>query len=234
MNCIACVFALCLFVLVVPVVKAGDSKKHNTLTKTEKKEGWKLLFDGKTVDGWMSWRTRKPLKAANWTAKDGTLHLTRGGGDIYTAKPYENFELSMEWKTTGNSGILIRVDPKSKGPIWRVAPEMQIERKNAAYLYNLYPIKGKLKINVGDWNHVKIRMVNGHGTHWFNGVKLYEYKIGSEDWNKRVMKSKFKKQIKEFGMTANGHIGLQDHGATVMFRNIKIRELTKSGEAKKE
>ncbi|MGF1579408.1 MAG: DUF1080 domain-containing protein [Gemmataceae bacterium] len=228
MNRIVFVLGFCLFVMALSVARAGDSGKQNTLNEAEKKLGWKLLFDGKTVDGWMSWNSRKPLKEGKWRVKEGVLELTRGGGDIYTAKPYENFILSLEWKTTGNSGIFVRVDPKSKGPIWRVAPEMQIERRNAAYLYNLYYPKGKLKINTGDWNHVKIRMVNGHGTHWFNGVKLYEYKIGSEDWNKRVMKSKFNKQIKEFGMKANGHIGLQDHGATVRFRNIKIRELPKS------
>lgn len=198
----------------------------NTLTDAEKKDGWKLLFDGKTLDGWMSWRTRKPLQEGGWTVKDGTLHLRKGGGDIYTAQAFENFELTLEWKTTGNSGIFFRIDLDHKGAIHDLAPEMQIEKKNAAYLYALYPVKGKLVIHPDGWNQVRIRMVNGHGTHWFNGAKLYEYQIGSDDWKERVAKSKFKNNLERFGMKAQGPLGFQDHGASVSFRNIKIRELT--------
>lgn len=220
------------YLLTIPLVLAcsltgalAGEAEPNTLTPQEKKEGWKLLFDGKTLKGWNHWGKRKALEPGGWSAQDGTLHLSKGGGDIYTAEPYENFDLSLEWKTTGNSGILLRVDPSTKGPIWRFAPEMQIERKNAAYLYDLIPIKGKLKIHPDGWNHVRIRLVNGHGTHWFNGDLLYEYQIGSDDWKARVAKSKFKKDADKFGMTARGHIGLQDHGAAVSFRNLKIREL---------
>jgi hypothetical protein len=203
-----------------------DKTPPNVLTEAEKKEGWKLLFDGKSLDGWMSWRTRKPLDAGGWKVIDGMLHHEKGGGDIYTAQAFENFELSMEWKTTGNSGIFIRVDADYKGgPIHDLAPEMQIDRKNAAHLYALYPVKGELIIHPDGWNHVKIRMQNGHGTHWFNGEKLYEYQIGSDDWKERVANSKFKKNADRFGMKAKGHIGMQDHGAAVSFRNIKIHEL---------
>jgi hypothetical protein len=211
--------------------RADEDAKPNTLDKQEQADGWKLLFDGKTLDGWMSWKTRKPLSEGGWVVQDGALHLAgKGGGDIYTADSYENFELSLEYRTTGNSGIFIRVNPEVKGAIYSVAPEVQVHRDggkgstSAGGLYALYPIEGEKVIHPDGWNQVRIRMQGNHGTHWFNGNKVYEYTIGSDDWNSRVAKSKFGKS-KGFGLTANGHIGLQDHGAAVSFRNIKIRVL---------
>ncbi len=202
----------------------------NALTEEEEAEGWKLLFDGESAAGWNSWKTKQPLKLGQWVVENGVLTLGRGGGDIYTAEAFENFELSLEWKTTGNSGILIRVNPELGGPIYRVAPEMQIERKmgdrktSTAALYDLYAVEGKKVINPDGWNHVRIRMVDGEGTHWFNGHQVYSYKIGSDDWKTRIAKSKWRTS-KGFGETTQGHIGLQDHGAKVSFRNIKIRVL---------
>ena len=205
--------------------------EHNTLTAAEKKDGWKLLFDGKSTAGWHSWKTKKALEAGAWVAEDGALTLKKkGAGDIYTSEAYENFEMSLEWKTKGNSGILIRVNPEAGGPIYKVAPEMQIERSkgkrstDAGGLYALYPIavEGEKKIHPDGWNTVKIRLVDGKGTHWFNGQKVAEYEIGSEDWNKKVAGSKFA-TWKGFGETKKGHLGLQDHGAQVSFRNVKIK-----------
>ena len=219
--------------VVVANVNAGEP---NTLTDAEKKAGWKLLFDGKTLNGWNSWRTKKAVKAGKWQAVDGALTLTgKGGGDVYTAEPYENFDFSVEWKTTGNSGIFIRVDPSVRGAIYSVAPEVQVIRDSpqatkstsAGGLYALYEMTVKeKKINPDGWNTMRIRMVNGHGEHWFNGDKVADYQIGSDDWNARHQKSKFKK-IANFGLNANGHLGFQDHGAKVAFRNIKILVLDK-------
>ncbi|MEK6238325.1 MAG: DUF1080 domain-containing protein [Planctomycetales bacterium] len=209
---------------------AAFAESPNSLTDKEKKEGWKLLFDGKTLKGWNAWQGRKPVEEGKWVVADGAMQLNKGGGDIYTADAFENYELSLEWKTTGNSGLLLRVDPSSKGPIYGVAPEMQIERDkgtrstSAGGLYALYDIEGEKVIHPQGWNHVRIRLVDGHGVHWLNGQKLYEYQIGSDDWNARVAKSKFKNN-KGFGLTKKGHIGLQHHGAVVSFRNLKIREL---------
>ncbi len=221
--------ALTLLVAFASYAIAKDAAP-NTLSGEEKAAGWKLLFDGKSAANWSSWKTKKPLELDKWTANDGTLTLNRGGGDIYTTETFENYELVLEWKTTGNSGILFRVDPSVAGPIYKVAPEMQIERSSgknstsAGGLYALYEIdcEGDKVIHPDGWNTVKIRMVKGHGTHWFNGKQVADYTIGSDDWNARVAKSKFK-SWKGFAETANGHIGLQDHGAKVSFRNIKIR-----------
>jgi hypothetical protein len=210
----------------VPV--ATSNAAANALTDQEKADGWKLLFDGQTATGWYSWKTKKPLELGQWVVADGALTLGKGGGDIYTAEAFENFELELEWKTTGNSGILIRVNPAAGGAIYGVAPEMQIDRsmgngKTAtAALYDIYPVAGEKVIHADGWNKVRIRMVNGEGTHWFNGHQVYSYKIGSDDWNSRIATSKWKNS-KGFAETAKGHIGLQDHGAAVSFRNIKIR-----------
>ncbi|MAG55615.1 MAG: glycosyl hydrolase [Planctomycetes bacterium] len=230
---ICCFTLLALQASLVAQVLAKPQLKPNTLTKAEKKQGFKLLFDGKSAAGWNSWRTKKALKFGKWSVEDQALTLGRGGGDIYTTEKYENFELMLEWKTTGNGGILIRVDPSVKGPIYKVAPEMQIERTggkgstSAGGLYALYDIEceGEKIIHPNGWNKVTIRIVDGHGIHWFNGKKVADYKIGSDDWNARVAKSKFK-NWKGFGETANGHIGLQDHGAKISFRNVKIRRLS--------
>ncbi len=217
-------------VMLLAVNLVSGAEELNTLSEKEKADGWELLFDGKSTKGWMSWKTKKRLKAGAWAVEDGVLVKGKGGGDIYTKKAYENFEMSLEWKTEGNSGILIRVNPEVKGPIYKVAPEMQIERSkgkkstDAGGLYALYEIdcEGEKKIDPEGWNSVKIRLVEGKGMHWFNGVKVAEYEIGSEDWNARMAKSKFK-DWKGFAETKNGHIGLQEHGAKVSFRNVKIR-----------
>ena len=213
----------------------AGAQEPNTLTEAEKNAGWKLLFDGKTLAGWNSWKSKKALTDGVWTVRDGALSLTgRGGGDIYTAKAYENYEFSLEFKTQGNSGILLRVDPSSGGPIYGVAPEIQVMRDNpkalkstsTGGLYALYDIELEEKVFHPDgWNEIRVKLVNGHGTTWMNGKKLYEYRIGSEDWKARVRKSKFKKVVDTFGMTVKGHIGLQDHGNVVAFRNLKIRKL---------
>jgi len=222
-NTIACAIAVVLSPLAL-----GET---NSLTAAEKKAGWKLLFDGKSAAGWNSWKTKKPLKLGAWVVEDGALTLkNKNAGDIYTADAYENFEFSLEWKTKGNSGILIRVNPEVSGPIYKVAPEMQIERSkgkastDAGGLYALYPIavEGEKKINPDGWNTVRIRLVDGKGTHWFNGQKVAEYEIGSEDWNKKVAASKFA-NWKGFAETRKGYLGLQDHGAQVAFRNVKIK-----------
>lgn len=199
-------------------------------------ESWEPLFDGKSTKGWIRWGSHQPLTGdSKWQAVDGALTLTgKGGGDIYTKEAFENFELSLEWKSQGNSGIFIRVDPSHRGAIWNKAPEMQVNRENntknlrstsAGGLYQLYDIQGPEKILGKDgWNQVRIRVENDKTTYWFNGKISCQFTFGSEDWNQRVQKSKFRK-YEGFGMLKKGHIGLQDHGAKVAYRNIRIRRL---------
>jgi hypothetical protein len=225
------------FMILALAAGLAQAQEPNTLSEQEKKDGWKLLFDGTSLQGWMNWKTKKPLEEGKWKVEGGALVLTgKGAGDIYTAEAFENFELSVEWKTTGNSGILIRVDPEYNGQIWKPAPEVQINRdtpkslgsSSAGALYALYGVEGGEKVIHPDgWNEIRIRLVDGRGEHWMNGRRLYSYEIGSDDWNKRVAASKFKDE-KAFARKSKGHIGLQDHGAVVSFRNVKIRPLPKA------
>lgn len=195
--------------------------------------GWTPLFDGRTLAGWNHWSTRAPLEAGAWQAKDGILRLTgKGGGDIYTAAAYENYELSLEWKTTGNSGILLRVDPSHQGKIWNKAPELQINNDDpsstgstsAGGVYQLYGFEEPKVFDPDGWNAVRVRCRDGRFTVWLNGQQTADFQVGSKDWKERVAKSKFAK-FSGFGELTRGHIGLQDHGAPVDFRNLKIREL---------
>jgi hypothetical protein len=217
--------------LVLAISSPLFAEEANSLSDAEKKAGWKLLFDGKTVKGWNSWKTKKPLEAGAWKAVNGELAITgRGGGDIYTADTFENFEFSVDWKTSGNSGILFRVNPKAGGPIYGVAPEIQVERKagmgkhSPGALYDITANEVETVVNADGWNNFRMKLVNGEGTHWLNGKKLYSYKIGSDDWNKRIAGSKWR-NAKGYAETANGHLGFQDHGAKVSFRNVKIRSI---------
>jgi hypothetical protein len=181
----------------------------NTLTDAEKAAGWKLLFDGKSLDGWHNFKatTVKP----GWQVKDGSLVCVnpQNAGDLCTKDQFDWFELQLDYNIThaGNSGIIYHITDKGNA-VWMTGPEFQLEDNEAAadkircgWLYGLYeppvdPKTGKTldaTKPVGEWNHVKL-VVNGqHVEHWMNGVKYCEYEIGSEDWNQRVAQSKFAK-----------------------------------------
>ncbi|WP_165788628.1 3-keto-disaccharide hydrolase [Rubritalea profundi] len=208
------------------------------ITEEEQVIGWKPLFDGKTLKGIDSWKSRKALEAGGWSVKDGVLTLAAksGGGDIYfPASLAENYELELEWNTKGNSGVFLRVDPSGKGAIWANALEMQVINDtandrgthSAGALYDFIGMrKGRKVLNEDGWNKVKIICRNSEFTHYLNGKELYRYTVGDETWfDKRLPKSKFKNN-KDYGMLQKGVIGLQDHGDEVSYRNIKFRELT--------
>ena len=195
------------------------------------------LFDGKTTNGWHSYLKTSP---GAWSVADGTLTLDPKApdqGDLLTDKEYENYELSLQWKIAegGNSGIIIGVheDP-SFNATYLTGIEMQIlDDKNAednkkanhlaGSLYDMrapaHPAKA-----AGEWNKVVIRKLNGHLTFWLNGNKVIDTQIGSPDWQEMLNNSKFKTWT-GFAAYPKGHIALQDHGAVVSFKDIKIKEL---------
>jgi len=229
------VMKIYLYALITLLCVSGTDAANNTLTKQEAAKGWKLLFDGKTLDGWMLLSSKKPLTGKIWTIEDEALTLAKPAGGAlhcaYTAKAYKNYEFTVEWKTIGNSGILFRVDPTYTGKLWHRALEMQIERDtdkmkstSAGGIYGLYDFKEKKTVYPDGWNKTRVLCVDGHFTFWLNGQKVHEFTVGSDDWNARVAKSKFKK-YEGFSLLENGHIAFQDHKKRVQFRNIKIREL---------
>lgn len=214
----------------------------NTLTESERAAGWRLLFDGKTTDGWRGYN-RKDMPPG-WKVIDGVLtrtsggaggHGAGGGDDIITVDQFESFELVLDWKIVagGNSGVLYRVTEGAKTS-WHVAPEMQVldntkhptrdKRQLAGALYDLYAPPRDTTRGVGQWNTARLVVQGNHVEHWLNGVKQVEYTIGSPDWQQRVAQSKFKDKP-QFAKAAKGHICLQDHSDRVEYRNIKLRVL---------
>ena len=214
---------------------------QNTLSDAEKEEGWELLFDGSTADQWRSYQ-KDDFPSQGWETEDGMLTVlsSGGGGDIITRKEYGNFILKLEWRVqkAGNSGIFYRALEQPTQPIYWSAPEMQIldnanhpdatrgkdGNRKAGSLYDLIPAKPQNAKPFGEWNSVKIVADGSHIEHWQNGEKVLEYELWTPEWYEMLRNSKFVDHP-EFGDMHKGHIGLQDHGDTVHFRNIKIKEL---------
>lgn len=227
----------------------------NVLTEAEKKDGWKLLFDGKTTNGWRgAYLDQFPEKG--WAVNDGVLTIqasdgseSQSFGDIVTEGEYDNFELNFEFKLTdgANSGVkyfVVEQTPKPKGSAFGLEyqvlddarhPDAKMGRdgnRTVASLYDLIPAKDKQVNPNGEWNQARI-VVNGTRVeHWLNGKKVVEYERGSQEFRDMVAKSKYAapeyNKNGRFGEAPKGHILLQDHGNEVSYRNIKIKELSKA------
>ena len=218
----------------------------NTLTPQEQAAGWRLLWDGKTNEGWRSARSQEFPKGG-WTIKSGELIVNEtggkeaaAGGDIITRENFSNFELLVDFKITpgANSGIKLFVNTElNKGAGSSIGPEFQIlddekhpdaklgrnGNRTVGSLYDLIPAAADKKVMpVGEWNQARILSEGMHVTYWLNGVKTVEFERGSKEWKELVATSKFK-PIPGFGELKEGHILLQDHGNQVHFRNLKIR-----------
>jgi hypothetical protein len=207
----------------------------NVLSASETAEGWRLLFDGKTTNGWHEFR--KQTISPGWQAIDGSLvRADSGAGDIITNDQFKNFDLALDWKISegGNSGIFYRATEQVP-VIYEGAPEMQVlddarhadgksQLTSAGADYGLYPAPRGVVHPAGEWNHARVVVRGDHVEHWLNGTKLLEYELGSADWKERVAKSKFN-AWPLYGTAKEGHIGLQDHGDRVEYRNIRIRAL---------
>jgi hypothetical protein len=212
----------------------------NTLTDQEKSEGWKLLFNGTDFTGWHNFK--HDGVRPGWQVKDGVLVCAdpHNAGDIVTTGQFEWFELQLDYNISeaGNSGIMYHVTDNGDAA-WATGPEFQLEDNQKAkdpvrcgWLYALYrppidPSTGKTldaTKPIGEWNHVRLLVSPQKCEHDINGVKYFDYVLGSPDFNARVAKSKFAK-MPFFAKEAKGSIALQgDHGQ-VSFRNIKIREI---------
>ena len=218
------------------------STLHNKLTKEEKSDGWQLLFDGKTLNGWRDYNGDK--LTAPWFATDGTIQARGGGGDahgyIVTSKNYENFDLVWDWKIAkgGNSGMLYHVveNPAFKVP-YVTGPEYQLidnlgfpeqledwQKTAADYAMHVADISKLIIKPAGEWNLSRIVFDNGHVEHWLNGQKVVEFEAWTEDWFARKHSGKWE-NAPEYGLASTGVICLQDHGSAAWFRNMKIKEL---------
>ena len=224
--------------------KGGD----NTLTKKEKKEGWVLLFDGKSTNNFRGYGKQDFPKG--WIIDNGALKCNgsgrgeagaKDGGDIITKEQYQNFEFTCEWKISegGNSGIFILGQEVAGEPIYMSAPEMQVldnekhpdaklgkdGNRQAGSLYDLIPANPQNAKPVGQWNKVVITVFKGTVIFNQNGKNVCEFHLWTDDWKNMVKDSKFKDWPNFIDPATKGYIGLQDHGDDVWYKNLKIKVL---------
>jgi hypothetical protein len=219
-------------------VSAIGAETPNQLTAAEKAAGWKLLFDGNTTQGWHSLK-KQSFPATGWVVEDGWLHcLGQKGGDVLSDAEFEQFELVWEWRleVAGNSGVKYFVLETRGSPIGHEYQMLDDERhpdgklgegkRVAAAFYDVLKPSVKTPTKpMGEINQSRVLVKGNHVEHWLNGVKVLEYECGSEALKAAVAQSKFK-TVTGFGERVKGHILLQDHGANVWFRNVKIRDLS--------
>lgn len=227
----------------------------NTLTEAEKADGWILLFDGETFNGWRG-LGREEIPEGHWVIENGNIKKIPSGdvpvqadgqplegGDLMTESTFGDFELYLEWKIcpAGNSGIKYNVSEEmstSSPPRYAALgfeyqildddghPDAQVgNNRTASALYDLIGPAGKLLKMVGGYNSARIIFQGNHGEHWLNGDKILEFDLGTTRFNQRLAASKYR-DIAGFAERRNGHIVLQDHGDEVCYRNIKIREIS--------
>jgi hypothetical protein len=224
-----------------------DSVALNTLTPEEAAAGWQLLFDGKTLDGWKRFNhdTIGPL----WSVEDGCIKVSGEGlgegsgvwgGSLITLKKFGNFEWSADFKVSpgGNSGLLYHVvEGKQYTHDYVTGPEYQVlddsgwkgdslhQAQKVGSNYDMFaaPLTKKIK-PAGEWNTAKIIYNNGHVEHWLNGEKTVEFEEGSPAYQEAFKKSKWT-AYPDWNKFKTGSVSLQDHGAPIWFRNIKIKEL---------
>jgi len=239
-----------------PTVKAAAAEEApiNQLTSEEKAQGWILLFDGATFDGWRG-LGRADVPEKHWVIEDGAIKKVPDGdvplqadgqplegGDLMTVETFRDFELVFEWKISpgGNSGVKYNVSEEmstAKPPRYAALgfeyqtldDDVHLDAKNgpnrtAAALYDLVAPEEKTLKPVGAFNRAKIIFKGSHGEHWLNGVRVLAYDLGTPRMIGFLACSKYK-DIPGFADKRAGHVVLQDHTDAAWFRNIKIRRL---------
>ena len=213
----------------------------NDLSEVERKQGWRLLWNGKSSAGWRSAAGGKfPLQG--WQTQNGELVVAGNtGGDIVTEELFGAFELQLDFKLTpgANSGIKYYVGDSGTAALEyqllddEKHPDAKLGvdgNRTLASLYDIQPRKAQVAglgivPKIGEWQHARIvSRADGTVEHWLNGVKVLEFTRGSEEFRRRVAASKFKAMPK-FGEAQRGRILLQDHGDEVHFRSLKVRPL---------
>lgn len=207
----------------------------NTLSDAEKAEGWKLLFDGRSLSGWERYGSANGV--VGWTVRDGAIvWAANGAGDLATSEEFGDFEFRYDWKISegGNSGVIFRVTGQGDAP-WHSGMEMQvlddarhsdgkIPSHRAGAAYDLITPPENVAKPVGDWNQAHIICRGTKIELRLNGIVTASFDLATEEGKALIAKSKFK-DLPFFAKAKKGKIVLQDHGDPVWFRNMKIRGL---------
>lgn len=227
---------------------SDNAAAPNVLTAAERTEGWQLLFDGTSLEGWRAYDFEADSIPEGWRVTEGTLHFDGTNADddfvaLITKDTFSNFELTLDWKISreGDSGVLYRV---VRGPAqeFHTGPEFQLTDGRPEYLagldslrragacYEMFAPTVDAAGEPGTWNTLRLVVDGSRVEHWLNGTKVLDYEIGSPQWKERIQFSTETgwpdwTQYPKFGTTKTGHIALQDHGDEAWFRNIKVREL---------
>ncbi len=191
-------------------------------------DDWQVLFDGKDLSGWMSAGGGEP--GAGWVIEDGAMVRKDRAGDIWTKQRYGDFVLELEFQTRGNSGIFIRTDdPRDcvqTGIEFQVlGPVGRSSKHSCGAAYDLLaPTKDMVKAD--EWNQMRITAQGSRITVVLNGEKIIDMDL--DQWttpnqNPDGTRNKFRTALKDF--KREGHIGFQDHGAWVTYRNVRIKPL---------
>ena len=222
--------------LLLPLATFTACHTTNQPSQSEEKAGWKLLFDGKTTQGWHNYNQKGMV---GWEVKNGELiALSQGSNDIVSDAEYENFELTLEWKVSpgGNSGVFFNVVVSPKydavyvtGPEYQLIDDIGFPEKLEGWQksggnYGMHPPLVAAFKPVGEYNLTRLVVNKGHVEHWLNGQKTADYQLWTPEWEAAVKSGKWK-DYPAYGKAKRGHIGLQDHGKMTWFKNIKIKTL---------
>ena len=251
-NAVGALSLVALLTLAAPV--RGQSTAPNSLTSAERAAQWRLLFDGKTLNGWRG-LGYDSIPSAHWRVEDGTIKKIASGnvprmpdgqpasgGDLMTTETFGDFELSWEWKATPgmNSGVKYNVSEElslkyasnhaALGFEYQILDDSlhednKLATHRAGALYDLIAPNEKKQLRpVGAWNQSTLIFRQKHGEHWLNGEKIVEFDLGTPQMDSLLALSKYR-SIPGFADRRPGHIILQDHGDEVYFRSIKVRRL---------
>ncbi len=224
--------------------QAKQEAKEEVKVETTQENEWVMLFDGKSMDNWRGYGIDTMFP--EWSIEDESLKFTpskEGGKNIISKNKYTNFMLSLEWKASknGNSGVFwsVHEDVTKFKESYETAPEIQVldndghpdakvagGTHSAGSLYDMIACPPEFINPAGEWNWMvlevnqdanlaKVRM---------NGKEVMTFPLHGEEWDKMVAGSKFS-DWEGFGKYRTGHLGLQDHGDIVWYKNIKIKEL---------
>jgi hypothetical protein len=233
--------AICIFSqLKANTFMQNDTTGNNQLTKKEQADGWQLLFDGNTMNGWRTFKNEK----GSWKVSDGmlcSLSADEGNADLITDAVYTDFELEIDWKISaeGNSGILYLVTENYdhtylSGPEYQLIdddgfPEKIEDWQKTGANYAMHAPSVMAAHKPGEWNTTKILVNKGYVEHWLNGKKVVEYTLWNDEWKQKKAAGKWKDAV-GYAALKTGHIALQSSHSKVetsgiCFRNIKIKML---------